>query len=150
MFAQVRQYQRADTTIHAVQNEVGNHGVRQVAVTAHHALVVVNEQQHAVGILTRGDLVRGLPVDGDGTVLDSASTDLLVTYPDEPLHDAITRMLHHNIGRLPVVARDEPTRLVGYLGRGEILGARWRHHLEETERTKGPLLKGLKKLASFS
>ena len=39
---------------------------------------------------------------------------------------AMTTMLRNNIGRLPVVGRDDPTRLVGYLGRAKILVARLR------------------------
>lgn len=41
-------------------------------------------------------------------------------------------MAAHDIGRLPVVDRDEPTRLVGYLGRTGIAAA-WRVLLEEEE-----------------
>ena len=63
----------------------------------------------------------------------------MVTYPDELLHDAVAKMLRHDIGRLPVVNRDDPDRVVGYLGRGEILAARMRYHEEEESRSKGPL-----------
>ena len=72
-------------------------------------------------------------------VLEAGKTKLVVTYPDELLHDAIAKMLRHNIGRLPVVSRDMPDRLVGYLGRGEIIAARMRYHEEEESRSKGPL-----------
>ena len=40
-----------------------------------------------------------------------------------------------------MVKRDEPGRVVGYLGRADILGARMRHHEEEEVRGKGPWMK---------
>jgi CBS domain-containing protein len=117
------------------------------ALTARHALIVVDDTNRPLGILTRGDIMRRERDDSENheTVLDAATTELVVTYPDEPLHDAIGKMLHHDIGRLPVVSRENPAQLVGYLGRGDILAARWRHHQEENEREKGPLFHGLKR-----
>ena len=117
------------------------------ALMAHHALIVVDEAQRPLGILTRGDILRRLKQETDpgDTALDAATTDLVVSYPDESLHDAIGKMLNDDIGRLPVVSRENATQLLGYLGRGEILAARWRHHQEENERETGPLLHGLKK-----
>jgi CBS domain-containing protein len=64
------------------------------------------------------------------------STEISVTYPDEPLHAARTKMLTRDIGRLPVVERNEPTRTVGYLGRAALLSARMRLHEEENIRQR--------------
>jgi len=61
---------------------------------------------------------------------------LIVTYPDEPLHDAIQKMLKHDVGRLPVVERANESSVVGYLGRSSILAARWRQHQEEEVRER--------------
>jgi CBS domain-containing protein len=60
-----------------------------------------------------------------------------VTYPEETLHDAIAKLLRHNIGRLPVVQHSEPSKAVGYLGRAGILAARERYHTEEDIRQRG-------------
>ena len=49
-------------------------------------------------------------------MLEAGSRHLIVTFADEILHDAVTRMVHHDIGRLPVVRRDNPQKIVGYLG----------------------------------
>jgi CBS domain-containing protein len=46
-------------------------------------------------------------------------------------------MLRHNIGRLPVVDRSDPRRVVGYLGRPGILAARLRRLQEEHLREPG-------------
>lgn len=51
------------------------------------------------------------------TVLGAGSRDLIVTHPDEVLQEAVVKMLRADIGRLPVVDRNDPRRLVGYLGR---------------------------------
>jgi CBS-domain-containing membrane protein len=68
---------------------------------------------------------------GDTIVLDCASTNLVTVRADDTLHEAIRKLLVHEIGRLPVVANDDPSRLVGYLGRGAILSARWKGIQEE-------------------
>lgn len=98
------------------------------------------------GIITRGDVIRALEqgADGDTTVLDAGSRDLVVTWPDEPLHEAITRMLRNDIGRLPVVSRDDPRRPIGYLGRASVMAARLRRLEEEHTREQGLQVSSLK------
>jgi CBS domain-containing protein len=56
---------------------------------------------------------------------------LIITYPDEPLKDAVAKMIRNEIGRLPVVSRDNPRQLLGYLGRTGLLEARLRKLQEE-------------------
>jgi chloride channel protein, CIC family len=75
--------------------------------------------------------VLGQSAEDDTTVLDAGSRDLIVAYPDELLHDAVTKMLRHNIGRLPVVSRQNSQRLIGYLGRANLMTARVRQLEEE-------------------
>ena len=101
--------------------------------------LLVDEQGALAGIITRGDLVRALRQDGadDLLVSEAGCTDLVVTYIDEPLHDALSKMFSMNIGRLPVVDRAAPRRILGYLGRAAILSARMRLHDEEHLRQKG-------------
>ena len=43
----------------------------------------------------------------------------------------------HNIGRLPVVDRNDPARILGYLGRPGIMSARLRRLEEEHVREPG-------------
>ncbi len=101
--------------------------------------LIVDEQQRLAGIITRGDIVRALrhSEKTDMVVTEAGCTKLIVTYPDEPLHTALSKMLKRNIGRLPVVDRNDPTRLLGYLGRTAILSARAKLHDEEHVRQKG-------------
>jgi H+/Cl- antiporter ClcA/predicted transcriptional regulator len=108
------------------------------AVTRHQAIPIVDAEDRLVGIITRGDVLRTLGQDpGSTTVLEAGSTRLLITYPDVLVDDALTMMLRNNVGRLPVVSRGEPWRLVGYLGRATILAARLRRIDEEHRREPG-------------
>ena len=75
--------------------------------------------------------------DGNTTVLDAGSRNLIVTYPDEILQDAVTKMLRNDIGRLPVVDREAPQRLIGYLGRAAVMAARLKQHEEAPVREQG-------------
>ncbi len=54
----------------------------------------------------------------------------MVAYPDERVFDAVTKMLENNIGRLPVVDRNDPHKMVGYINRANVMGS-WRGHLHE-------------------
>jgi hypothetical protein len=50
------------------------------------------------------------------SLLEAGSRKLIVTYPDETLHEA-AKLLRNNIGRLRVVDGKDRRRVVGYLGR---------------------------------
>lgn len=99
---------------------------------------VVDEHGRLAGIITRGDILEALEQAHPEavSVLEAGTRDPLVAYPDEPLREAVDRMLAHHIGRLPVVARDDPRRLVGYLGRTGIMEARLRKLEEENVRER--------------
>ena len=100
--------------------------------------LIVDDEGYLAGIITRGDLVRALEkLPNASTVLEAGSQHLIITYPDEILHDAVTKMVHHDIGRLPVVQRDNPRQVLGYLGRSSIMTARLRRHEEENYREAG-------------
>lgn len=100
--------------------------------------LIMDDQNHLIGIITRGDIVRALRQDQTGTtVAEAGSKDLVVTFPDEPLQNALATMLTHDVGRLPVVTRDNPKNVVGYLGRAAILSARMKLHEEETILQRG-------------
>jgi H+/Cl- antiporter ClcA len=107
------------------------------AVSRHQAMVVLDSEGKLAGLITRGDVLRGLQQDSSVTVLDASSRDVVVTYPDESLNDAAAKMLRYNVGRLPVVDRADNRKIVGYLGRPQILAARLRRLDEEYVREPG-------------
>jgi H+/Cl- antiporter ClcA len=108
-------------------------------VTGHHATIILDEQGKLAGIITRGDLMRALDKDPSGVtaVLDAGSQNVVVTHPDEGLQEASEKMLRHNIGRLPVVERNDPKNVVGYLGRPGIMAARLHRFNDEYVREAG-------------
>lgn len=111
----------------------------EAAYVRHQAFPIVDEHGRLSGIITRGDLLRALETtSGESLSVCQAGTQtLVVTYPDEMLHDALHKLLAHDIGRLPVVKREAPQQLVGYLSRGAILRARQSKLHEEQVREPG-------------
>jgi CBS domain-containing protein len=95
-------------------------------------LPIVSNEGQLVGVVTQSDLLRALEQDPQGamTVLEAGSHQAIVAYPDELAHDAMVRMLQHDIGRLPVVSRENPQQMVGYFNRASLLGA-WTRQMEE-------------------
>jgi H+/Cl- antiporter ClcA/predicted transcriptional regulator len=112
------------------------------ALGGRHGILLLNGEGKLAGLITRGDVMRALQSDPTGiqTALAAGKRNLVVTYPDETLHEAISRMLKCGVGRLPVISREDEHCLLGYLGRGEILAARLRQQQEEELRQPGPLL----------
>ena len=99
---------------------------------------IIDKEGRLVGIITRSDLVRALEQDGlsEKTVLEAGARHLVVAYPDETLREAVEKMLENDIGRLPVVRRDDPHQLIGYVGRSGILRARLKVQQEERVRER--------------
>ena len=109
---------------------------------------VVDDAGRLVGIVTRGDLVRALErEESDGeTLLDVGSRQLVVAYADELLEEATAKMIANDIGRLPVVDPENPSRLVGLLGRAGVMAAWLYSTREEQMRDAGWLSTRLKAL----
>ncbi|HSI11562.1 MAG TPA: chloride channel protein, partial [Chthoniobacter sp.] len=109
------------------------------AVSRRQGTLLVDAQQRLVGIITRSDVVRALERHEQEklTVLEAGTPDPIVAFADETLHDAIAKMLRHDLGRLPVVDRHDVSKIVGYLGRAGILAARQNYYEEEEVRERG-------------
>jgi chloride channel protein, CIC family len=116
-------------------------------ISRHQGMLVVDQDGKLAGVLTRGDVLRGLERDGAVTVLQASSPNPVVTYTDETLHAASEKMLRYNVGRLPVVDRLDQRKIVGYLGRPGILAARIRRFEEESVREPG-WFKGVRRRAT--
>ena len=126
----------ASTTLGALSDLIAS---GEETISRRQGTLLVDEAGRLAGIITRGDIVRAMRRPGAETLpaSEAGSTDLVVTYVDEPLHDALGKMLSRDIGRLPVVDRGAPGHIKGYLGRAAILSARMRLHHEENIRQKG-------------
>ncbi len=112
---------------------------RDPEVSRHQGMVIVDDEGKLQGIITRGDVLRALDKQpsGEMTVLEAGSRNVVVTYPDEVVHEALAKMLRHDIGRLPVVDRKDSHKVVGYLGRPGVMAARLRRLEEEHVRERG-------------
>jgi H+/Cl- antiporter ClcA len=112
---------------------------RDPEVSRHEGLLILDADGRLEGIITRSDILRAFEKDGEGkmSVLDAGTRDVVITHPDELLHDAAAKMLRRNVGRLPVVERADSARVVGYLGRQGIMSARLRRLDEEHVREVG-------------
>lgn len=112
---------------------------RDPEVCHHQGMLILDSEGKLAGVITRGDVVRALDKDPSGglSVLEAGTRDVVVTYPNELLHDASAKMLRNNVGRLPVVDRNDPRRVVGYLGRPGIMAARLRGLEDEHVREPG-------------
>ncbi|HEV8544389.1 MAG TPA: CBS domain-containing protein, partial [Verrucomicrobiae bacterium] len=113
--------------------------------------LLMDANHRLVGIITRGDLVKALQENRrHAPIREIARAELIVGYPDESLQTALERMLQNGVGRLPIVGRDRPDELVGYLGRAAILSARMKLYQEEKIREPGWLSTALKRSAPRS
>jgi CIC family chloride channel protein len=115
--------------VRELAERIGRH---EPEVSRHQGMLLMDADGMLVGIITRGDVLRSLDEDPFGamSLVEAGSRKVIVTYPDETLHEAAAKMLRNNIGRLPVVERQDPQHVVGYLGRPGIMAARL-HRLDE-------------------
>ncbi len=93
--------------------------------TFHHGFPVVDKQGRFVGIVTLHDLMKAREkgIFERHTVAEIMNRNPIVTYPEEPVWRALRIMGERDVGRLPVVDRNDPTRLLGMLRRGDIIKA---------------------------
>jgi CIC family chloride channel protein len=128
----------AETTV----AELGAQLAQPGAAVARRQATLIERDGRLAGIVTRGDLVRAQRAEDANTmtVARAGTTEPVTVFPDETLDAAMNKMLERGIARLPVVAREDSKKIVGYLGRAEILAARLRGREEEQRREKGPLL----------
>ncbi|MFN2292446.1 MAG: chloride channel protein [Anaerolineae bacterium] len=112
--------------VDTVSADVGLLELEQIfAESHHHGFPVLDEQQELFGIVTLQDLARAAeqgPLAGR-TVRDITTRSVLTVYPDEPMWVALKRLGTRDVGRLPVVERQNPRQLVGLIRRSDIVRA---------------------------
>ncbi len=93
----------------------------------HHGLPVVDENGRLAGILTVQDIelahTRPSEPQKPKLVGEYCTHNPMIAFPDETLAAALHRMSVRDIGRLPVVAQDDPHRLLGVLRRSAMIRA---------------------------
>ncbi len=92
--------------------------------THHHGVPVVNSHDELVGVITIQDLEKIPGENWSNTTIGAACTRIIqVAHPDESIGAALQRMGRYDVGRLPVVARDNPRHLLGLLRRADLVRA---------------------------
>ncbi len=93
--------------------------------TRHHGLPVLDADERLIGILTVQDIEHAQTHGGNTNppIGEICTRELLVTYPDESIGAALRRMGARDVGRLPVVARDDERHLLGVLRRTDMVRA---------------------------
>jgi CIC family chloride channel protein len=87
---------------------------------------VVDDQSQLVGIFSLRDLRTVLTGNGAGTLViaaDIASSPVLTITPEDDLHTALRRFTQKNIEELPVVDPEDETKIIGSLGRRDVIFA---------------------------
>jgi CIC family chloride channel protein len=90
------------------------------ATAASHQGFPVLADGRLIGVVTRRDFMAAQ----DGSrVRDLIHRGPVVVFEDSSLRDAADQMVRANVGRLPVVARTQSDRLVGFITRSDLLAA---------------------------
>ncbi len=119
---------RAEQDLAEVRRWLGSPGVPR-----HQGLPVLDGVGRLIGVLTRRDLL-GVDISPQTRMGDLVARPPVVIYPENSLREAADHMVHEGVGRLAVVERDDPSRLVGILTRGDVLAAHGQR-LRETHET---------------
>ena len=90
----------------------------------HSGFPVVNEAGDLTGILTLQD-IRAVPLEGrlDRRVAEVMTRSPMTVRPSDSLQEASRKIALRGVGRLPVVAEEDPRKLVGLLTRSDIFKA---------------------------
>jgi CIC family chloride channel protein len=99
-------------------DEILNH------MTTHHHMgyPVVDEEKRLVGIVTFEDVSKVAPDKRSTTYAQEIANKRLITmHPEDSVLDVYTKMIEKKIGRVLIVERDDPKRLVGIVTRTDVM-----------------------------
>jgi len=86
-----------------------------------YGLPVVNGNGRLAGLVTLSDIRRAGSAGLHRGVGEIATHQLVIAFPDESLNDALRKMGLRGVGHLPVVDREDHTRLLGWITTQDIL-----------------------------
>jgi CIC family chloride channel protein len=104
--------------------------VAQGEINKHQGYPVVDDDGILVGVITRR-VLAGQQSNASATLADVMTQPPRFVYEDCTVRQASDHMLNHNVGRLPVVSRAKPQRLLGIVTRSDIMSG-YRRRLSET------------------
>ncbi|HXE54738.1 MAG TPA: CBS domain-containing protein, partial [Tepidisphaeraceae bacterium] len=112
------------------------------STSAHQGFPIVDDNGKLVGVLTRRSLLGSADPD-DRRLGDLLQRPPMSTFADNTLRQAADQMVGGNIGRLPVVDRNDPGRVVGMITRSDLLSAHRRRISEFTDAQRSIRLRRL-------
>jgi H+/Cl- antiporter ClcA len=98
---------------------------------AHQGFPVVDAQGFLTGVVTRRDLLDSANA-GSLRVGELVRRPAAVAFEDSTLREAADHMVREGVGRLPVVSRSDPRKVIGMLTRSDLLTAH-KQRLEEID-----------------
>lgn len=99
--------------------------IKKVRRSPHSGFPVVDSADQLVGLVTYEELREGLMADRSTPIVvaDLMRQDPPTAYPDEFLEDVVSRMRHHDIGRIPVISRKTHNKVLGIITDQDIVKA---------------------------
>lgn len=112
--------------------------ISKLTRSGHHGFPVVDDDGRLFGVVTLTDVEANMTGDSaELKVEDIATKSPIVAYPDQSLHEVMLKLGAKDVGRIPVVDREDRSKLLGVLRRHDIIGA-YRRKLEgSTRRERG-------------
>lgn len=108
--------------------------------TIHDAFPILNDNGDLLGIITYGDIVKAIAQGKlNSTTNEIGTLNPIVGYPDEMLFDLVLRMGKKDIEQLPIVSRDDETKLLGLLDSQDLISSSLKKLEEEEQREPGRL-----------
>jgi len=98
--------------------------VSRLKRSGHHGFPVVDDSGDLVGVVTLTDVESAIAIGNhEELTVDNISTKSVMTaYPDQYIHDVLVK-IGVDVGRIPVVDRNNPKKLLGVLRRHDIVSA---------------------------
>jgi CIC family chloride channel protein len=110
-----------------------------------HGFPVLDDTGSLYGIITLTDVENAINQgEAANTLVRSIATrSVVTTYPDSSIHETMVKLGARDVGRIPVVSRSDPKKLVGVLRRHDVVRAyTWALGQQQTQETPQPSLNG--------
>ncbi len=93
--------------------------------SGHHGFPVIDKSGNLYGLVTLQDVEAAVSRQKrtNLTAGDIANRTPIVAYPDQSVHDALAQLGGRDVGRIPVVDRKNPKKLLGVLRRHDVVSA---------------------------
>ena len=98
--------------------------VNKLKRSGHHGFPVVDDNGDLAGVVTLTDVESAMAggAHEDLMVKDISTKSVMTAYPDQYIHDVLVK-IGVDVGRIPVVEKGNPKKLVGVLRRHDIVSA---------------------------